>query len=68
VLAEIAKILAGNDISIATVHQQEGSEPVNVVVTTHEAWESSIKNAIKAIDALPIVMVPTVSIRIIDKL
>jgi len=68
VLAEIAEILAKNDISITTVHQQEGEEPVDVVVTTHEAWESSIRNAIKTIDALPIILAPTVSIRIIDQL
>lgn len=68
VLAEIAHILSENRISIASVHQQEGAEPVDVVVITHEAGEAAMKAALKKIDALPMILSETIAIRILDEL
>lgn len=68
VLSEIAHILAQNNISIASVHQHEGNEPVNVVVITHDAGESNMEAALKAIDNLSVVLVPTIRIRILENL
>ena len=66
VLADIARELASHNISIATVHQEEGEEPVNMVVLTHTARESDLMNAIKTIDQLERVLEPTIIIRIED--
>lgn len=54
VLAQIAKILSGFDISISAVHQQvrEDGREVPIVVLTHEAREKSIRKAVKRIDNL----------------
>jgi homoserine dehydrogenase len=68
VLAQIAQILASNNISIASVHQQEGAEPVDVVVITHDAGERAMAKALAEIDTLPIILAPTVSVRILDRL
>ncbi len=68
VLAEIARILAAQGISIATVHQQEGMEPVDVVVITHRADESALLQALHEVDHLPIILNPTVYIRIMEDL
>lgn len=68
VLADIARILADFGISIATVHQQEGAEPVDVVVITHHANERALVEAIEKIDNLSVIMAPTVYIRIQDEI
>ncbi|MHB8769692.1 MAG: homoserine dehydrogenase [Syntrophales bacterium] len=68
VLSRISGILGENDISIATVIQkgrkQEGAVPV--VMTTHKAQESDVRNAMEQIDKLDIVMDKTMLIRIED--
>lgn len=66
VLAEVARILADRNISIATVHQNEGQEPVDVVILTHSAPETEMVAALEIIDALPVVQLPTVFLRIED--
>lgn len=66
VLAEIARVLAARGISIATVHQQEGPEPVDVVVITYRAPELQLLAAIKEVDAMAFVRAPTVKMRIED--
>ncbi len=68
VLSEISRILAENDISIATVHQQEGEQPIQLVVITHEADESSLMGALEKINDLDIVLAPTVYIRMLEDL
>ena len=66
VLADVARILADRGISIATVHQNEGREPVDVVILTHHAPETRMVEALKIIDALAVVQLPTVHLRIED--
>ena len=66
VLADVARILADRGISIATVQQNEGREPVDVVILTHRAPEASMAEALKIIDGLPFVQLPTVHLRIED--
>ncbi len=63
VLAEIAAVLAAEEISIASVQQPEGAEPVNVVVVTHSASEADLARALARIDALSFVLAPTTAIR-----
>ncbi|PKL33930.1 MAG: homoserine dehydrogenase [Spirochaetae bacterium HGW-Spirochaetae-10] len=66
VLARIAGVLAEHDISIATMHQEEGREPVDVVIVTHEASESAVRSAVSKIDGGEIILAPTVVIRMED--
>ncbi|MDR1396165.1 MAG: homoserine dehydrogenase [Desulfarculales bacterium] len=68
VLAALAAVLGDNQISIATMIQkgreQEGGA-VPIVILTHEARESAVLKAIKAIDSLPVVDHPTIMLRVI---
>jgi homoserine dehydrogenase len=68
VLADIARVLADHGISIARFHQEEGEEPVQVVVMTHHASEDKMAEAIKKIDDMPIILEPTTVIRMLDQL
>ncbi|MCB1326952.1 MAG: homoserine dehydrogenase [Spirochaetales bacterium] len=61
VMADLARILAEENISIASVSQKEGPEPVNVVVITHTTPEVPLRTAIKRIDALDTILAPTVA-------
>jgi homoserine dehydrogenase len=63
VLAEIARVLADHRISIASFHQEEGPEPVQLVLITHHAPETAMKQALEHIDALSCVVLPSVMIR-----
>lgn len=66
VLAEIARLLANEDISIASVIQKErhqgGSVPI--VIMTHQAKEKAMRKAIDNINKLPVVKAPTQVIRV----
>jgi len=66
VLAEIATVFADHDISIASFHQEEGPEPVQLVIVTHAALESAMFEAVAEMDRLRAVMLPSVVIRIED--
>ncbi len=67
VLAQVAKILGENNISIAAVQQKEiNKDVVPVIVITHEALEENMIKAIKEIDQLEVAKEPTVLIRIED--
>jgi len=65
VLARIAGVLGHHHISIASVHQKERrtARIVPVVMMTHEAKESHVRDALHAIDRLGFVKHPTVAIR-----
>ena len=65
VLARIANVLGHHHISIATVHQKErrAARIVPVVMMTHEAKESNVRNALAIIDRLSFAKQPTVAIR-----
>ena len=64
VLAGISRVLADHEISIATMHQEEGPEPVDVVIVTHEARESALSGALKIINEMEMVRAPTVALRL----
>ncbi len=66
VLAGIASILAKNNISIASVSQEErrAGEMVPVIIITHKAREGNMRKAIGVIDKLDYVKKRTVVIRI----
>ncbi len=66
VLAAISTVLANFQISIAYMHQEEGTEPVNVIILTHECKESAIFSALKIInERRDIILLPTVVLRVI---
>ncbi len=69
VLSKISGILGNYNISIASVIQKGRriGEAVPVVVLTHEAKEKDVRQAIKEIDQLPVVMHRTVFIRVEGK-
>ena len=64
VLEKITAILAKNSISINNFLQKQGDEFVKVLLSTHEAIEKDIKEAIKEIEKLPFVKKEIVLIRI----
>lgn len=67
VLASISRVLAEHKISIASMHQEEGVEPVNVVIFTYESKESDIFNAIQIINKMnDIILSPTIVIRVLN--
>jgi homoserine dehydrogenase len=69
VMAAVAKALGDAGISLSAIHQKESGEGkiVPVVITTHMAVEGAMRNALKAINALPTIEPPTVCLRIIDQ-
>jgi homoserine dehydrogenase len=73
VLAGIARVLADNHISIASVLQKEkvcklagreGEHIVPLVILTHKAYEKSMRRALKQVQELPVVMGKPVLIRV----
>jgi homoserine dehydrogenase len=70
VLSKISGILGDNNISIESVIQKgkPASKNMPIVLQTHHALDSSVKKALKEIDALSFVIRKTVYIRIEDKL
>jgi len=67
VLAAIAGILSTYGISIDSVLQKgrQQSGPVSIVITTHTAQESSVRDSLAEIDRLDVVCAPTVKIRML---
>jgi homoserine dehydrogenase len=61
VLAQISRILASKDISIASVTQKQRGRKniVPIVMVTHDAKEDNIRKALKRIDALPSIKCPS---------
>ena len=68
VLSQVSGILGKHNISIAAVIQKgrEVSGSVPIVMITHEAREADARQAMREIDALPVVSPPTVFYRIED--
>jgi homoserine dehydrogenase len=66
VLAKVAGILGDNRISIASLLQKERSagEAVPVIMMTHEAREHDMRQALAAIDRLPVVATSTTMVRV----
>ena len=69
VLSKISGILGSYNISIASVIQKgrRVGEAVPLVVLTHEAKEKDVRQAIREIDQLPVVMDKTVFMRVEGK-
>ncbi len=63
VLGQLMTILGAHAVSIARVIQEVG-DPVQVVVTTHEAREGDVRGALAEIDRLAVVREPARVIRI----
>jgi len=65
VLARLAGILGHHHISIASVHQKErkAARSVPVVMMSHEAKESNVRNALQEIDRLGMVKQPSIALR-----
>ena len=70
VLSKISGILGENNISIATVIQKARGEggAVPIVMTTYKAQEKNVRQALKKIDKLNMVLDKTIIIRIEDEL
>ena len=68
VLSTISGILSNYGISIESVIQKgrKENDPVSVVILTHSAQESAVRNALSEIDALDVVAGETVKIRILE--
>jgi homoserine dehydrogenase len=66
VLSQVAGVLGRHNISIASVIQKgrAAAEAVPVVMMTHTAREHDVRQALAAIDRLPVVAGTTVSIRV----
>lgn len=71
VFGQIAAILGKHEISITSVLQQEPGHPaakgVPVIITTHQAREGNVRNAVAEIDALDVVTTPGVCIGIVEE-
>jgi homoserine dehydrogenase len=69
VLSKISGILGNYNISIASVIQKgrRVGEAVPLVVLTHEAKEKDVRQAIREIDLLPVVMDKTIFMRVEGK-
>ena len=69
VMAEIAKVLGQNGISIASLIQNEAgekSDTVPLIILTHETTEGAVAAAIQAIATLPCVCGDVVKMRIFE--
>ncbi len=68
VLAEVSKILASLNISVASVTQKEKKENklVPIIMITHKAVEDNIRKAITRINRLSMIKTPSQIIRIED--
>lgn len=65
--AKITKILSDHSVSISGIMQRESSESdVTVLLMTHLARESDVRNAITALEALPETIGAAVHIRVED--
>jgi len=66
VLARVTGILAEHEISIDAVLQREsgeGERSTDVIILTHDTVEGRMRHALAALQALPTVLAPIVSIR-----
>jgi homoserine dehydrogenase len=66
VLADIARILADERISIDAMFQREpsqGEHQTDIIMLTHDALERDVNVAMRRIEALPTVLAPVIRIR-----
>ncbi|HSU66978.1 MAG TPA: homoserine dehydrogenase [Tepidisphaeraceae bacterium] len=69
VMAHITHALGQQGISLSAILQREAGETslVPVVIMTHLAEEGAVRRALKAIDASPAIVPPTVCLRVVDQ-
>lgn len=69
VLAQVTAALGKQGISLSAVlqHEDDETQTVPVVITTHSAKEGHLRAALQTIDALPTIAAPTVCLRIADQ-
>jgi homoserine dehydrogenase len=67
VVAHVSTLLCDKGISISSMIQHESSDPVALVITTHEAREGDISQVLDAIEALPEIHEKPVCLRIIEE-
>jgi homoserine dehydrogenase len=71
VLAEVARILGKNEISISSVNQRESveNEPTQVIILTHSAAVGNYRKALAEIDRIQeIILEPTMAIPLLENL
>lgn len=66
VLAKISGILGDNEVSIASLYQddRDKDKKVSIIITTHRALSQQIEKSLEEIDKLPIIKAKTVKYRI----
>lgn len=67
VLADIARILADEGVSVEAMLQrqpEEGSDRTDIILTTHQTVESKVDESIKRIETLPSVVSKVVRLRV----
>lgn len=69
VFGTIGTLLGKHEISIASCIQKDphGENSVHVILMTHEARESAVREAVAAIDALDVITEPTHVLRVLDQ-
>jgi len=67
-LAQVTEILGRQRISLSSIMQHEINDKqfVPIVITTHQAKEGSMQQALKELNALPAMSGPAICLRIID--
>ena len=67
VLASVAQVLGGKDVSVKSVVQRGSGEDTRLVMVIHECLESRFSAALKAIEELDVLRSPARSIRVIEE-
>jgi homoserine dehydrogenase len=67
VLAQIARVLGDEDVSVKSVVQRGAGEDTRLVMVVHECLESRFAAALEAIDGLDVLRAPPRSIRVIEE-
>lgn len=66
ILAQVTRILGDEDISISAINQQEGEEPIPIVILTRTAREENLRRAVASIDQQPFTRGKTVILHVED--
>jgi len=67
VLAQVAKVLGDEEVSVKSVVQQGTGEDARLVMVIHECLESRFAAALEAIDSLDVLRAPPRAIRVIEE-
>jgi homoserine dehydrogenase len=67
VLAQVARVLGDEDVSVKSVVQRGTGEDASLVMVVHECLESRFAAALEAIDSLDVLRTPPRAIRVIEE-